>query len=132
MSRSNYQDGSDMETWELVRWRGAVAKATKGARGQQMLRELLVALDAMPEKRLIKESLEYGAEVCALGCLGRAKGLDMSKLDPENYDAVAKAFGIAPALTQEIVWMNDEYDENETPEQCWTRMRQWVSSQIVL
>jgi hypothetical protein len=46
MSRSGYSD--DHSEWDLIRWRGAVASAIRGKRGQAFLRELLVALDAMP------------------------------------------------------------------------------------
>lgn len=129
MSRSNYSDGCG--GWDLIRWRGAVAAAVKGARGQKLLRELYAALGAMPEKRLIASSLiEVGGEVCALGCLGRARGLDMTPLDPEDPEAVAKAFGVAPALVQEIVFENDEAWGSQNGHQRWLRMRAWVAEQI--
>lgn len=129
MSRSGYSD--DCDGWELIMWRGAVASAIKGKRGQQLLKDLLDAMDRMPQKRLIAESLETGGEVCALGCVGRAKGIDMSKLDPEEPDKVAEAFNIAPALAQEIVYMNDEFTwGEETPEARWIRMREWVAGKL--
>ena len=109
-------------------YRGAVASATRGKRGQQLLRELLAVLDAMPEKRLIAHELESGGEVCALGALGRQRGLDMKKLDPEYAEQCAEAFGIAPALLREIVYMNDDY--GKTPEHRYALMREWVASQI--
>jgi hypothetical protein len=37
MSRSGYSD--DLENWSLIRWRGAVASAIRGRRGQAFLRE---------------------------------------------------------------------------------------------
>lgn len=130
MSRSGYSD--DCDGWELIRWRGAVAKATKGARGQTLLRELLAALDAMPNKRLIAGELQEGGEVCALGCLGKARGLDMTGLDPEDRHAVAKAFDIAGALAAEIVFMNDDdWSYDVTPERRWERMRAWVAEQVI-
>lgn len=125
MSRSNYDDCCD--GWELIRWRGAVASAIKGGRGQTLLRDMITALDAMPEKRLIAASLEHRGEVCALGCVGRMKGIDMANLDPEDPAGVAHAFHIAPALAQEVVHVNDEWGpRNETPEARWVRMRGWV------
>ena len=81
MSRSNYIEDCDNE-WEMICWRGAVASAIKGKRGLQMFRDMLSALDAMPEKRLIANSLEAGDGVCALGCLARAKAIDVSRLEP--------------------------------------------------
>lgn len=108
MSRSGYSD--DCEQWALIRWRGAVNSAIKGTRGQKLLREMADALDAMPVKELIAEELQTeSGEFCALGVVGAARGLDMKNLDPEDREGVAKAFGIAPALAAEIVYVNDEH-----------------------
>lgn len=127
MSRSGYSD--DCEDINL--WRGTVARAIGGKRGQAFLAELLAALDAMPVKQLIPEELEMGGEVCAIGSVGIKRGLDMSDLDVEEPRQIAKQFGIAPALVQEIEYMNDEGTYlPETPEERWTRMRAWVASQI--
>ena len=143
MSRSGYVDDCDLDNnWEMIKWRGQVASATRGRRGQKMLTDLLSALDAMPEKSLIVHELETeDGEVCALGALGKARGIDMRKLDPDEPEEVAAAFGIAPQLAQEIVYINDErldrvWDEaakryvNITPDQRWVRMRAWVARQI--
>ena len=108
MSRSGYTD--DCENLGL--WRGAVERAIKGRRGQAMLRDLLAALDAMPEKVLVPDSLvDAEGDFCTLGALGHARGIELSNLDPEDPDAVAAAFGIAPAMVREIVYMNDEFDD---------------------
>lgn len=129
MSRSGYSD--DLDEWDLIRWRGQVASAIRGRRGQAMLRDLLVALDAMPEKTLVAHELETPqGEVCALGALGKARGLDMKEVDPEEPEAVAALFDIAPQLAKEIVYMNDEYWWNITPAERWRRMRAWVAGQI--
>ncbi len=130
MSRSGYTDGYDMDHWQLIRWRGAVASATKGARGQRLFKELLEALDAMPEKRLIRDSLNCEEGVCVLGALALKKGIDVSVIDPEDSETVAKTFDVATALAQEIVFLNDECGNRESPEQRWTRMRTWVTHQI--
>jgi hypothetical protein len=126
MSRSGYSD--DCENLGL--WRASVANAMRGARGQHFLRKLRDALDAMPVKRLIVDSIanEQG-EVCALGAVD-----PHAKVDPEDRHAVGQHFGIAPAMAAEIVYMNDEYDWGtafETPESRWVRMRAWVEQQIV-
>lgn len=134
MSRSGYTDSGD-----IAMWRGMVASATRGKRGQQFFRELVAALDAMPEKRLIRDALEEQGEVCAIGALGRAKGVDMSQIDPECPEQVAPPFNIAECLAQEVVYMNDEYydyhwvgnDRTEyTPEERWKLMRAWAAKQI--
>ena len=131
MSRSGYTD--DDEGMPLALWRGIVASATRGKRGQQFFRDLLAALDAMPHKRLIAHELAKDGEVCAIGSLGAARGVDMAKLDPEEPCDVARAFNIATPLAQEVVYENDEngpWSRDESPEQRWTRMRAWVAAQI--
>ena len=138
MSRSGYTD--DCDAWAMIRWRGAVSSATRGKRGQAFFAELLVALDAMPSKRLIAEELQtVDGCMCTLGVLGLARGLDMTVLDPEDTDRVGAVFGIPRSLAAEIVYMNDDdarwqysRGEPETPEARWIRMRAWVSEQIKL
>lgn len=114
MSRSGYVDDDGGDPLALGRWRGRVASALRGKRGQAFLRELAASLDAMPEKRLIAHELKADGDFCTLGVLGDARGIDLEKLDPEDYDGVADAFGIAPCMAQEIVFENDEaFDEFE-------------------
>ncbi|MFL9904388.1 hypothetical protein PQR71_40725, partial [Paraburkholderia fungorum] len=105
MSRSGYTD--DCENLGL--WRGAVERSIHGKRGQEALKELAAAMDAMPNKTLAAESLVTSdGEFCTLGVLGRARGLDMNPIDPDDWDAVARAFNLAPAMVREIVYENDE------------------------
>lgn len=124
MSRACYSD--DLDDWDLIRWRGAVASAIRGKRGQAFLREMLVALDALPEKRLISGELAQDGEVCALGSVGLKRGMDMSVIDPEDYTAVADAFGIPESLAREIEFLNDESWYRPTPEQRFQNVRKWV------
>lgn len=131
MSRSGYTE--DWNDWASIRWRGAVASALRGRRGQAFLKELLAALDALPEKKLISHELEARGEVCALGAVGKARNLDMARIDPEDHGTVARKFGIAHAMACEIMHMNDEYYggyNNETPEQRFARMRKWIEAEI--
>ena len=134
MSRSgySYSDEGDLDYLAMIRWRGAVTSAFRGRRGQAFLQEMLAALDAMPQKRLIDEELAtYGGEVCALGAVGLARGLGTGAVDPEDYEGVAELFRVPRALAQEVMWMNDEGAYRiETPEQRWVRMRAWVAGQI--
>jgi len=126
MSRSGYNE--DVENvWALICYRGAVASGIRGKRGQAFLQEMLTALDALPEKKLIASELEMDGQVCAIGSVGRSRGVDMSQIDPEESWQVARAFGISEALSREIVYMNDEgHYALETPEQRFTRMRAWI------
>jgi hypothetical protein len=129
MSRGGYSD--DIDNWALIRWRGQVVSAVRGARGQLFLKDLLVSLDAMPEKKLIAHELEKDGCHCALGAVGAAKGLPIQEIDPEDWDVVAKTFNISDVLAREIAFINDEggfYDD--TPEKRWSRVRAWVAANI--
>lgn len=130
MSRSGYSECDSH--WQAIKWRGQVASATRGKRGQTLLIELRDALDAMPIKKLIKDELvTESGEFCALGVLGAKKGLDMKELDPDEPQQIGEAFDISHVLASEIVYENDESDWRETPEDRWKRMRWWVDMQII-
>lgn len=130
MSRAEYSDDID-DLWQLIRWRGAVTSAFRGKRGQAFLRELLAALDAMPNKRLIRGELVEGGEVCALGAVAVARGINVEDVDPEDHKEVAATLGIADAMAREIMYENDEYfGFSLDPEVRWGRMREWVAAQI--
>jgi hypothetical protein len=127
MSRSGYSD--DCDGWDLIRWRGAVKSALRGKRGQSFLREMAAALDAMPKKRLIESALvREDGEVCAMGAVCKARGLDVSGIDPYDSPVVAGRVGLAHAMVAEIASINDDDFgwKEETPEDRWMRMRAWV------
>lgn len=131
MSRSGYTDECE-NTWDMIRWQGARKSALRGRRGQAFFRDLIAALDAMPEKALIAEELELNGQVCALGALGRQRGMDMQELDPEEPVQVAAAFGISETLARETAYINDEDGRRgETPEERWIRVRQWAEQQLL-
>lgn len=132
MSRSGYNEDCDYG-WGWVMWRGAVASSIRGKRGQAFLREALAALDALPEKRLISNDLQAEGSYCTLGAVGKARGIDMTGIDPYDRETVAQTFGVAGALAAEIMWLNDDeyYWGGETPEDRWTRVRKWIVSQII-
>lgn len=116
-------------------WRGAVESAIRGKRGQALLKEMRDALDAMPQKSLITHDLvDDEGQVCALGCVAVARGIDTSKIDPEEPEQVAKALGIAEALAREIAYENDEYwapwQECDDGTRRWQYMRKWVERNI--
>ena len=131
MSRSGYVD--DLDNWDLIKWRGQVTSAIRGKRGQALLRDLITALDAMPEKILITDKLiDAKGDVCALGAVGKLRGIDMQNIDPEEPEQVATAFNIASPMAQEIVFENDEVGyRDETPEQRWQRVRKWAEANLV-
>lgn len=134
MGRCGYSD--DYSDWDQIKWRGQVASAIRGKRGQAFLRELIEALDALPKKELITDSLECDGEVCALGAVGVKRKLDMSNLDVYDPDTLGGAFGIAHQLIQEIEWINDEWTHNDDdgwkdPKEIrWQRVRDWAASKV--
>lgn len=132
MSRSGYSD--DVDQQDLAMWRGRVASATRGKRGQALLRDYLQALDEMPNKRLVSENLVDGDDVCLLGAGAKIRGVtDIAKIDPEDHDLLANRFNVAPCLIQEIEWENDEgswLPGGETPEQRYERVRKWLVKHI--
>jgi len=131
MSRSGYSDDIE-DQWQWIRWRGQVASAIRGKRGQRLLKDMAEALDAMPEKILITEELQKNGCVCALGALAAHKGIPVGEVDPWDTDEVAKTFDVASPLSREIVFENDEGNFwHETPEQRWVRMRNWVQRNII-
>jgi hypothetical protein len=66
MSRSGFNLDGEYDQWACIRWQGAVKSAIRGKKGQAFLKELLSALDAMPEKKLIAEELELKGQLLVL------------------------------------------------------------------
>ncbi len=138
MGRSGYSDDyGDDENYNnaLELYRRAVRNAFGGKRGRAFLQELLEALDALPEKRLIMGELEREGAVCAIGSVGARRGTKMDDLDIEDAAAIGKRFGIAECMVREIEFTNDDEfcylrRNGETPEQRWERVRRWVVSMI--
>lgn len=130
MSRSGYTDDAE----NLAMWRGMVASAIRGKRGQRLLRDLRDALDAMPTKRLIAGDFVRDGECCALGAVAVKRNVpDLDLIDPEDgchHENVACELDIAECLVREIEYENDEGAWKETPEERWTRMRKWVENRI--
>lgn len=131
MSRSGYDDDYDCGDNSAYLYRGAVVSALRGKRGQNFLNEMLQAMASLPEKNLIDHDLQRDGAFCAIGTVGKARGIDMTGIDPEDAHTVARLFGIAESMAREIVYMNDDFLwTNETPEQRFERMRKWIESEL--
>lgn len=158
MSRSGYCDdyGAD-DPLALGRYRAQVGSAIRGKRGQALLRELLAALDAMPDKQLVAGELEADGHFCALGVVGQARGLNLANIDTYDVEALGGTFNIADQLAREIMWVNDEHvgawhwvqvevcgplrgwdrrhedvrvPNEQAGAQRWKTVRDWVAAQI--
>lgn len=136
MSRSGYSEDYDEEFPNAsALYHTSILNAIKGKRGQKFIRDLVSALDALPEKRLISDDLIKEGAVCAIGAVGLARGIDMTNINPEDARKVGALFGIAPRMAREVVFENDEgpfyYGSgHETPEARWTRMRAWAAGHL--
>lgn len=109
MSRSGYIEDDGDDVLAQGRWRGAVKSAINGKRGQAFLRELLTLLDEMDDKVLVKGELESeDGCLCTLGVIGKARGLDLGRMDVDDYDSIAGSLGVNAKIAQEIMWENDE------------------------
>ena len=128
MSRSWYTydaPENDKEQQAQARHRAAVSRAIKGKRGQAFLKEMLLAMDAMPVKRLEDYILSDDTGCCAMGAVAESRGLNVSNIDPEDRFAVAAILGIAASMVQELAYYNDEAEASffESAEQKFVRMR---------
>ena len=149
MSRANYSDDFCGGTANV--YRGAVASAIRGKRGQAFLLELATAMDAMPDKRLISHAGSVDGCMCTLAVVASVRGLDMDRLnhlmDETDTDSIASMLGIADAMAREIMFENDEgvgdsywlgggyYNHPHPPtktveEKRWSAMRAWVSAHL--
>lgn len=134
MSRSGYSEDCDGSALQL--WRGAVQKSITGKRGQQLLRDIADAMDAMQDKKLVADELvSADGDFCTLGVAGLARGVveKLKQIETDDRETIAKLLDVAPSLVAEISFENDNpfsYHSNETPERRWSRMRAWVAAQI--
>lgn len=130
MSRSGYVEDHH-DNWTLIRWRGAVKSAIRGRRGQAFLAEILAAMDALPEKKLIAgELFDADGACCALGAVAKGRGIPQPESESgDTAGDMAALFSIPRALAAEIMSENDEWGV-ETPEHRFDRVRRWVVEQI--
>lgn len=130
--RCGYTDDDD-DPLALGRWRSQVNSAMRGKRGQKFFADLIAALDALPQPRLIRNDLQSAeGEFCALGALGKARGVDISELDTEDYEELGQTFNIAHQLAQETMYVNDEQvSRRASPEERWAAVRLWAQRELV-
>jgi len=156
MSRHGYiedWDGDDSSVLRQGRWQAQLSSAIRGRRGQAFFRALVEALDEMPLRSLAPNSLvTKEGEVCALGCLARHRGIDVTTLelgdpyteDPDegaewedsDWETLAAVFDIAPQLAREVMYENDEayvgvVGSLTHGEQRWERIRSWAAKKII-
>jgi hypothetical protein len=126
MTRSGYSD--DLDHGAMNCWRANVRRTINGKRGQAFLGDMLEALDAMPEKKLVSSVLVEDGACCAMGAVAVKRELDTTGVDPYDRDQVANLLKISGVMAAEIAFENDGDFRHgvETPEQRWIYMREWV------
>jgi hypothetical protein len=83
----------------------------------------------MPEKKLIQnELINTNGEVCAIGSVGVARGVDLKKIDVYDYETIANVFGISETLVREIEFINDFHFKDEA--ERWRQVRNWCLKNI--
>ena len=132
MSRYCDSDDYDWEPWMEGQAAGAMRSAIRGRRGQQLLRDLIAGLDALPVQELAAgalEDFETGC-VCALGAVRLQRGAEAVPLsfdldDPDiDWRDLAKPFDISETLAHAVISEN-EYSSKRNDEQ--SRRRRWQS-----
>lgn len=135
--RISYSDEEDFPG-QFFLWQANCERSLGGRLGQAALRELEAALVALPTKRLIANDLQTPeGDVCAIGALARHKGITPSPegnvrgFDPE-YEM--EEIGVECGMPRMVAWKAVEKNDIElgyvTPEERYTRMLDWVRSEL--
>ena len=154
MSRIEYNEMDD--TASMLRgyaWEANTTRAINGRRGQALLRELEVALVALPSQQLVSGDLVLDDGGCALGALAVHRTMLTGLTRDEATAHVAAAMLVPPGdefshpsectldfaeaglkmrrvLAWAIMEVNDEDCMMMTPEQRYEAVLAWVRGQI--
>lgn len=137
-----YQDDYGFEPWMQGQQAGALRSAIRGNRGQQFLRDLVAALNALPEPKLSAGALEDEETgcCCAFGAVRRYRGTDAVPLyfDPQEKDLdpphFVEPFNVATALAWEVVEANEGRSVSNSEaamRQRWSSVRAWAARQLL-
>lgn len=134
--------GESDDPLDWGRYQAALQSSLRGRRGQQLLRDLIAGLDALPEPELSRGVLadrETGC-VCALGAVGLQRGQALDELAHEDFtrgadpEDLAQQFDISPTLANEIVQTNDEWwhksNEKQAREARFQYVKEWAMSHL--
>jgi hypothetical protein len=132
-----YEGDDDWEPWMDGQWAGALRSAIRGRRGQQFLRDLVNALDALPEPELSAGALEDEETgcCCAFGAVRRFRGAESVPLyfhpmeEDVTPDHLTEPFDVSRALAWEVVEANEGWCKSNSPEtrrQRFKEVRRWA------
>lgn len=142
MSRSGYIDGDGCDEFDALRsygWRANVNRCINGRRGQAFMWELYLALEALPKRELITGALvsDESGSVCALGAVAVRRGMEIPdkfkltddefrfETDMEFAEAMGPLFGLKDMLAREVMYVNDEEQEDHFVDDGTSTIGQW-------
>jgi hypothetical protein len=140
MSRLCEGDG-DWEPWMDGQRAGALRSAIRGRRGQQFLRDLVSALDALPEPELSAGALEDKETgcCCAFGAVRRHRGAESAPLgfhpmeEDVTPDRLTEPFDVSPTLAWAVVSANEGWCSSNSPQarrQRFRDVRRWAAAKL--
>ena len=133
-------EGESDNPLDWGRYEAAKRSTLRGKRGQVFLRELVAALDALPQPELSEGALgdRRTGCVCALGAVALAQGESFADLaqDDGNWspDEAAEWYSISPTLANEIISANDGWRDGNTVDvrrSRWRHVRAWAVRHLI-
>lgn len=135
-----YDDDSDPCQEGLIA--GALRSAVQGKRGQQFLRDLVQALDALPLPELAAGALEDEETgcCCAFGAVRRLRGADAVPLwfnpmeEDMTPDNLAEPFNVSETLAWAVVQANEDGmtgNDESTRRLRWKEVRNWAVQRLI-
>ena len=142
MTRYSDCDDYDWEPWMEGQAAGAMQGAIRGRRGQQLLRDLVAGLDALPVPELAAGALEDPETgcLCALGAVRLHRGaeavpLSFEPTDPDiDWRELAEPFNISLTLANAVVSQNEygsELNDEQSRRRRWLSVRAWAVGHLI-
>jgi hypothetical protein len=141
MTRLYYYD-DDLDYFQEGLIAGALRSAIRGKRGQQFLRDLVQALDALPSPELAAGALEDEKTgcCCAFGAVRRFRGADAVPLwfhpmeEDMTPDNLAEPFNVSKTLAWAVVQANEDgmIGNDESKRRLrWKQVRDWAVRRLI-
>lgn len=151
--RIRFSEDEDFNNAAIL-WEANQERSLKSRKGQAALRRLETALLALPEPRLIADAIEDAdGLVCGLGALAKHEHLDdipqlpqqpADNASNEEWDewfsedqgevvedamlALARALDVPRLVAVAIIYQNDDYRREQTPEARYAKLLAWTRS----
>jgi len=107
----------------------SLERSINSKRGQAFLRELILALNALPEKILIYGDFENSDGYCVMGACLKYRNLNVREIDDSN-EGLGSIFNIHTEFIEKVIDVNDSPRIIETQTKRWHRVRDWAVSNL--